>query len=107
MRRSLLAVVPVLLLACSTFGSDDGNGGGGPGGGGGEDSGVDPVNGTAADEALLLTALPKTPFYVIQGASVSVPLTIMRGRNVPDPITVTMADLPTLRSSGSASRRRS
>ena len=61
MRLSLLAVVPVVLLACSTFGSDDGNGGGGGGGGGDQDSGLDPVTGTPADEALLLTALPKRP----------------------------------------------
>jgi len=53
------------------------------------------VDGTPADEALLFNALPKTPFFVTQGASATVPLSIVRGRNVLDPITVTVEEFPT------------
>lgn len=95
MRLSLLAVVPVLVVACSTFGSDDNGGSSGPGPGAGEDSGLDPVTGTAADEALLFNALPKDPVFVTQGSSAKITLNIVRGRNVPDPITVTVEGLPT------------
>ena len=72
MRLSLLAVVPVLVVACSTFGSDDNGGSSGPGPGAGEDSGLDPVTGTAADEALLFNALPKDPVFVTQGSSAKI-----------------------------------
>lgn len=92
MRLPALAALPIFQLACSTFGSD---GAGGSGTGGDEDGGQKAVDGTPADEALLFNALPKTPFFVTQGASTTVSLNIVRGRNVPDPITVTVEDLPT------------
>ncbi|CAN5687582.1 hypothetical protein BH11MYX4_BH11MYX4_10570 [soil metagenome] len=93
MRRSLLLSLPFLLLACSTFGSDDASSSGStpPG----EDAGIDAVDRTPVAELLSLVPLAKGPVFVIQGASVEVPLTILRGKNVPDPITVTVEGLPT------------
>ncbi|HSO34652.1 MAG TPA: hypothetical protein VLT33_19090 [Labilithrix sp.] len=89
----MLLSLPLMLLACSTFGSDDASSSGStpPG----EDAGIDAVDGTPVDELLSLVPLAKGPVFVIQGASVEVPLTILRGKNVPDPITVTVEGLPT------------